>query len=325
VRHVRMLGLCMVALLVLSAVASSSAMAKKSGYSAETWEQYKSCPYTNTKVEICFAGITSGGKEGGFFKLGRVNVPLNKPITLQGGAYSCEDEEPVAEACEELPYYGDYVVPATNGGQTLESPELKVEKGLKLVTPQVEEIAEWPQALKESFKEAKKNKELNLNVKIEVAGNSLFENPAALSAEALLLEHYPAFELPLKVRMINPWLEKLGGGPCTVGNDAHPVMQYLTSEGVGSAGSFTAGDNFTNVALADSTLVDLGWQVEASAEASGCGGSYEGYVDSAINHVLELPGRQGVTILSGSLYTSNRTAARAQFELGNWERYNEVE
>ena len=318
-RHVRMLGLCMVALLVLSAVVAGSAMAKKSKYSAETWQQYKDCPYTDTQVEYCFAGITSGGKNGGYFQIGNAKVPLSKPVTLQGGFY--EDREAPGGVLK--------IVAAANGGETLESSELALSGGLKLITKGIQERAGWPQTLKESFNEAKKNKETAVNVKIEVAGgNRLYEEVAGLSTEALIFEEGTAFELPLKVKMTNSWLEKLGGGPCTVGNEEHPIMQYLTSANPGRAteeGGFHFGDEFRNIALEGSRLLDFGWPVEEAAGASGCGGSYESYVDAALNDVMEVPYRHGVTFLQGSLYTGLRKAARAQFELGNWEREGEVE
>ena len=319
-RHVRMLGLCLVALLVMSAMAAGSAMAKKSPYSPATWEQFKYCPYNTPEIEeieekdhgniICYAGITSGGTKGGSFSLGNVTVKLNKPIVLQGGAWRDFEapEEPL------------FVLPAANGGATLESPELKVSGGLNLVTKAIQEQAEWPQALKESFKEAKKNKETALNVKIELAGgNLLYETPNAISTENLLFEAGPAFILPLKVRMINPWLEKLGGGPCTVGNEEHPVIQDLTTEGSGRAlepGGFKVNEAFTNVELAGSRLVDYNWPVAEGAETSGCGGAYESYVNAAINTVLELPNRRGSTVLQGDLFTGDLEEVRNEFEKG---------
>ncbi len=319
-RRVTMLGLCLVALVAMGAMTAGSAMAKKSKYSAETWEQYKDCPYTNTQAEYCFAGITSGGKNGGYFQLGNAKVALNKPIILQGGFY--EDREAPGGVLK--------IVPAANGGETLESPELKLTGGLKLITAGIEERAEWPQALKESFKEAKKNKETAANVKIEVAGgNRLYEEVAGLSTEALLFEEGTAFELPLKVKITNSWLAKLGGGPCTIGNEEHPIMQYLTTENPGRAleeGGFHFGDEFRNIALEGSRLRDFNWPVEEGAGATGCGGAYESYVDAALNDVTEVSsGRHGVTFLQGNLYTGKRQAARAQFELGNWERESEVE
>ena len=52
----------------------------------------------------------------------------------------------------------------------------------------------------ESFKEAVKNNETAMFVKIEVAGNGLYENPHAVNNQNLIEEEGNAFELPLKVQ-----------------------------------------------------------------------------------------------------------------------------
>ncbi len=302
-RHVRILGLCLVAAFAVSAVAAMPALAKKSGYTVETFGQYKGCPYENPEVVDCYAGITSGGSKGGFFQLGNVTVKLNKPIILQGGFYGAGESV--------------QLVPAIRGYQTLESPELKVQGGLGLITTRDQEEAGWPESLKQSFKEAKKNKETTLNVKIEQAGgNLLYETLGALNSENLLYETGPAFKLPLKVRMINSWMEKLGGGPCEIGSDASPIWQYLTTEGEGAAGKFVEAYDFGSIGLLGSRLVALGWPVTEGA--NGCGsGEDEAYVDAAINKVLELENhRRGITVLQGDLYVTNTYTINEKIEHG---------
>ena len=201
----------------------------KGKISVRTLDQYKYCPYEEARIEACIAGITSGGTSGGFFQLGTVEVPLSKPVVLQGGVVNNEE-------LGEEEFFS-----AANGGETLESPELPVRKGLRLITPEIEQRASWPQALKESFKEALANHETSMKVKIEVAGTSLYGKPGAISTEHLLARSGPAFELPLKTRVISPWLERLGGGPCTIGNEEHPIWQYLTTEGAGATGRLEFG------------------------------------------------------------------------------------
>ncbi|HTZ86521.1 MAG TPA: hypothetical protein VMB05_07620 [Solirubrobacteraceae bacterium] len=341
VRHVRMLGLCLAAALLVSAFGAGSALANnKDPYSVNTWAQYKYCPFNNAEWQAafyheCYVGRTSGGANGGYFQLGNVTVKLNKPIILHGGfidrsfaeekeineerkeceanpSYSpeCEVAEKAPEGFAKYWYYkiGNLkVIPAENGGETLEAPELKVPKGLKLVTPKIQENQDWPAELKAAFKEATKNHEAGLNVKIEVAGNSLFEKWGGLNTSRILLEQGPAFVLPLKVRLINPWLEKLGGGPCELGNDAHPIIQNLSSEPPGRAAErygISFNEEFTQTGIKGSRLADLNWPVPPGAEATGCGGSYESYVDGAINEVLELPRAHGITVLQGDLFTA---------------------
>ena len=167
-RHVRILGLSLVAVFALSAATAVPALATK--YTDETYGQFKNCPFSNPKVEECVAGITSGGKSGGFFQYGKVEVPLSKSITLQGGVFG-DETAPGAETSA-LGFVGP-----NNGAEAVVSPELPVRSGLKLITPEVQKDNEWPQALTESFNEAVKNKETGMFVQIEVAGNGLYENP----------------------------------------------------------------------------------------------------------------------------------------------------
>ena len=311
-RHVRMLGLCLLAAFAVSAMVAVPALAKKKEI---PWNVFEHCRYNapSTEVDLCFAGITSGGPKGGFFQLGAAKVALSKPVILQGGLW----EDPENE--------DEYIVPATNGGETLESPALKVTGGLGLITRRIQEYRKWPAALIDSLKEAKTNKEASLAVKIEVAGgNQLYEIPNALNVTNLIFETGPAFTLPLKVTLISPWLAKLGG-TCTVGNEANPIFQYLTTEpsSNGSAGALEIGDSGNYVKLEGSRLGDLGWPVPQEARVSGCGGEYETYIDSAINEVLgiEAFGREnpaewahGLTLLQGNLYEATREAVQGHFE-----------
>lgn len=310
-----MLGLCLMALLAMSVLggAASSAQAKKAkceGYtrecypiereegkkeeekgkfSAHTINQYKDCP---AEAEWCFWGRTFPGKAGGFFLLGKVKVKLTKPITLQGGFR--ESEESINPENEQ---YYIKLLPLENGAETLESPVEPVEGGVGLIAA---EAKKWPQALRESYKEAKENHETALGVKIEVAGgNSLFENPYAISTEAVLTQVGTVLDLPLKVRLINPWLERLDGGkPCTVGNEEYPITQLLTSGQEGSAGLLQPGLGFSNLVFSGARLVNTGWPLPLGAEPKGCGGEYESEIDQAIESTL---GREGITVIDGQI------------------------
>ena len=317
-RHVRMLGLGLAVAAAVTAFSAASALAK-SPYTVETFTQYAHCPYNNPALNeaieqnrlFCFYGQTLPGSKGGFFSLGNVTVPLNKPVVIQGAFVVKENEEREIEG---------YETEAAEGAETLESPELKVKGGIKLITSSIEQQAGWPQELKESFKEAVKNKETGLDVKIEVAGgNLLYETPDSVDVQNLIEESGTTFLLPLKTKVTGPWLAKLGGGPCQIGNDEHPIMQNLTSEAPGWASApgqrVQFGHEFATVGIPDSKLVDLSWPVEAASDATGCGGAYESYVDAAMNIVLGLPHQRGTTILQGSLYDGKASLIRE--ELGH--------
>jgi hypothetical protein len=270
-------------------------MAAKSPYTANTWGQFKYCPYEAPYEEVtdCFVGTTAGGSKGGFFEYGRVKVKLSKPISLQGGGRGSGEEVTV--------------VPATHGGETLEAPELPVTGGISLFNKKVQEEVGWPAALKQSWKEAKANGQKAVNVKIEMAGNECFEVPGCLDTEHILLRKGTAFRLPLKVKVTSPWLESLESGPCYIGSDENPIHVNLTTEGSGSTGSIGFNEDFTTVALVGSRLVDMAWHIEPASGPKGCGGVYESYIDQSLENVLEMdPTRTGVVILKGTLYDGQK-------------------
>ncbi len=109
------------------------------------------------------------------------------------------------------------------------------------------------------------------------------KTPTPSDSENLIEGEGNGFELPLKAKVTGPWLTKLGGGPCLVGNDAHPIIQDLTSSGAGSPGHATLNPSFTQAEISGSRLVDFDWPLEEASSPTGCGGAYETYVDKAMN------------------------------------------
>ena len=195
-----------------------------------------------------------------------------------------------------------------------------------MITPQIEEEGEWPQALRQGFAEALKNHETGLDVKIEMAGNECFETVGCLDTENILLEQGVAFKLPLKVHVTGPFLEKLGGNPCYIGSDEHPIHINLTTEGPGASGTIAVSENFGSIFLRDSRLVDESWHISLASGAKGCGGEYEHYVDNAIDRALEvvslgtveteLPNKHGIVVLEGDLHDANTVAVRKEAAKG---------
>lgn len=302
-RHLRMVGACLIAVLALGAIAAATASAKDP-YNQNTWGQYKPCPYElyteGEQITDCFAGITEGGGKGGFFEYGNIKVKLNQTIKLQGGF---KGESASIE-----------VVPAAHGYETLEAPPLKVTGGIAVLTKQIQQSAEWPQALKDSWKEAKKNKEATVFAKIEMAGNECYEVPGCLDTENILFEEGVAFRLPLKVKVTSPWLEKLGGGPCLIGNDENPIHINLTTAGGGRSGELLFNEEFTNLDLKNTKLVDLGWHISPASGPKGCGGEYETYVDDALSRALEVQNasRTGIVVLQGNTHDAAASAVLSE-------------
>ena len=306
----RTLGIALLAALALGAFGASAASAAKDPYTVNTWTQYAGCPwekYATHEITDCFYGRTAGGKEGGEFKYGHFSVKLNQPVVIQGGFRGGGQEVEVE--------------PATHGAETLESGDETIVGGLKVITPALQNETEWPTALKESFAAAKKNKETSkATLKIVMVGDECFTVPGCLSTENILFEEGTAFRLPLKVVIKNAWLESLGGGPCQIGSDEHPIMQHLTSSGAGYADEvFNNNEEFTNLELHGSQLVDTSWHIEPESGANGCGGSeYESYIDAALNKALEVqyPWKTGITWLKGDLHDAAASVVSEKGEKG---------
>jgi hypothetical protein len=197
---------------------------------------------------------------------------------------------------------------------------LAVTKGIKLLTPQIQEEAGWPEALKTIYKEKVEKRETQLSATIELAGgNLIYENRDGLNTQSLIAEEGAAFTLPLKVKLSGPLLYRLqkGADTCSIGSDEHPVVQHLTSgeskapfpyeanTSHGTVGELHFFAGFTVIEISGSTLVDSTWPVVTEAE--GCGGAYESYVNKAMSLVLHLPAPAGAnsTVLKGTLYAGN--------------------
>ena len=310
----RILGIGLLIALFASALGAGSALAKDPS-TKNTLAQFKNCPYENTELKDCFLGRTAGGTEGGFFQYGKVMTKLSGAIVIQGGFKGNEEEIEVSNP--------------TGSAKLLESPPEPIVKGLKVITPEIQTLAEWPAALKASFKEAAKNKETKAFATIEMAGDECTTVPGCLDTSALLeeLTTPPAFRLALKVTVTNPWLEKLGGGPCQIGSDEQPIKQNLVTSGTGSAGSVEFNETFTVIAVTGTALTDAGWHISKEQGAKGCGGEYEAYVDRALNIALEVESsngnelvrKTGYTFLKGDLFDGNRKYVQKQHEEGNPE------
>ena len=309
-RHVRMLGLCLVASFAASVVAATPALAEKplsQKQLEKIYAPFRACPVNNPELyklyegeegAYCLNAQTAGGKNGGQFTVGSITIPLSKKITLQGG----QDFEGKA-------FYGEGELPPgfiepENSSETLLAQPLKVPGGfVNRIAPQ----PYWPAALKESFENAKKDHELTATETLELAGTP------EISSNDLLNEEYTAFELPMKVRVTSPWLTTLGGSPCYVGSDEHPIIvdltsgqstgpypyEYNTSHGVGNT-EIGFKDEFNYVEVKGSTLVNNTFAVTTGAE--GCGGEFESYVDRAVSTAAGVPDASGQNsvILTGT-------------------------
>lgn len=228
------------------------------------FERFKQCPWTGAGVSKCFSSVTTGG----MIVLGKKKVPIEKSITLQGGL-----SEPVADFSK--------FVAATNGVTLTKSPQ-PVPGGLLGLVPE----GSSPYLVKSLIKFFIENSLTGVTSTLELA------KPASairFSETHLAEEEGVALELPLKMRLENPFFSKR----CYVGSEGSPIEWDLTSGATsppapnkpieGSAGTteFLGGGRILH--LKDAKLVDNAWE---GAKASGCGGVIAFLVDPIVNAQL---------------------------------------
>jgi hypothetical protein len=270
------------AALMVAVVCAAPALAKSP---TGEFAVFKQCPVGNPSVALCFYAVSSGGE----FHVGTTTVPINKPITLQGG--SIVNEETGAET----------FVAAANG-ESLSKTALNVPGGLLgIMAP-----SGWPTWLQNIFNEFINNGITGVTATTELVGNPGISRSNLLSAEGT------ALELPVRVKLGNTFL----GESCFIGSAAHPIIQHLTTGTTsppapntpisGTVGELSFNEAFTKVTIKNNSLVDNAY---AAPSAEGCGGIFSFLIDPAINAKLGLPAAAGhnTTRLNGTL--ENATAA----------------
>jgi len=113
-------GLVLVGLALLASLAVASSALATEHHPKGVFAPFAQCPLSNKAVESCTVAVTSSGE----FDVGKRAVPINKPITLQGGF----SENPETG---ELTFYG------AENGETLSKVALYVPGGLlNLLAPE---------------------------------------------------------------------------------------------------------------------------------------------------------------------------------------------
>ncbi len=317
-RHVRMLGLCLVAVCVAGAVAATGAFAAVKEPDLR-WRMFRNCPLHGAiegqEVRKCQFAATRNG-EGGFYSVGPITVPVTKQIVLQGASTKPEGPE------SERPHLS-YIVPPENGAPPIvPTPETVPGEPLANVSEAEMEEFEWPQALRESYRKAQKRGWLGagkIKEIIEPAGADVDE----VSEFNILLEEGPALIAKVQIQGKNIWLKSLGGS-CVIGSEADPIIQkFTTGESIspltgevmkGTSGLVTLAHEAEIANLAGTVLVDNTYPVPA---AEKCGGAAnEAYLDPVVNKAFGLPAVAGAskTELVGQLAASSVIAAREHFE-----------
>lgn len=296
-----MVGLSLIAVFAVSAIAASSALAVKNPTNSA--KIFKNCPvhgegggFPDTS---CIFGATELG-EGGQFTVGPITVPLAKQIVLQYGISQVEGEE-----------IFPFIAPTHGAEAITPTPEKVPGEPIAHITPEEQAELGWPETLSYRYAQAqKKGTVRKVYETIEGAGD-----PATFIGNILNGEGV-GVEAPVKIKGENKWLSELGD-VCYIGSDAEPIVQHLTSgpsesplthETVhGSPGELAAVSGRDEVYLAHNILVDNTYPVPGAV----CTGPYSAQISATINKEFGLPALAGasVTELKGTLYTASKQTA----------------
>jgi hypothetical protein len=255
-------------LIALAALAfAGSASAKLTG----EYTRFQYCPYTTKTVERCIVAITEGGK----VNLGSKEVPIEKPVTIQGG-YTELSEEELEKGVEFAKFFG-----ATNG-ITLSKAAQNVPGGLAGIVPK-ESSSPLVKALVKFFFE---NSLTGLTSTLELAKTA---SDIKISEQHLAEGEKTAMVLPVKVHLENPFL----GKSCYVGSSTSPITWNLTTGKTsppapntsisGKIGDLSFLEGATILRITENELVDNAWSAPG---ASGCGGIISFLVNPIINSQL---------------------------------------
>ncbi len=251
---------------------------------------FAECPLNNPEVGACQFSESNGG----FFQVGKKNVPLKNPVILQGGLKFNETGLPTFLAAE--------------NGETLSKTPQPVPGGLL----GVEAPAWWPKFLRDWFNEQINNGFTGVTATVELAGPA---SSIKVDTAALLFETGTALSLPTKIKLSNPIL----GSNCYIGSNSSPVVIDFTSGETsppppnepihGSAGEATVNETGTLITLSGGSLVNNSF---AAPGASGCGGFFSFLIDPFVNSIVGLPSPAGTNaaVLEGKIQTADPNAVR---------------
>jgi hypothetical protein len=278
------------AALVATMLVPSQALASSHHPTGE-FAQFAECPLSHPLVQACVYSESSGG----YFQIGKKNVPLKNPVILQGGLEANEKAETTFVGAE--------------NGETISKTPQPVPGGLTgIVAP-----SWWPFWLQNWFNEQINNGLTGVTATVELAGPA---SAIKINTVNLLIEKGIALSLPTKIKLSNPIL----GGNCYIGSDASPVtIDFTTGETAppppnepihGSAGTLTIGGGGTILTLSGGSLVNNSF---GAPGASGCGGIFSFLIDPLVNSLVGLPSPAGTNaaVLEGKLQTAAAAAVKA--------------
>lgn len=289
-RHVRMLGLSLGALLAVFAFAAGPALAAKN-----VWNKFAECPLNYPEaLNACVYAKT--GPES-FFQAGKVTVHFVKPIVLQVGLK--ENEET-----------GALKVIGAEQGHSI----TKVKEPAPSLTEDinVEDLSEAEKARYEKYLAAGKSVNATATIELAQPAEDLTINEANLLTE----NKETALGFPVMIHLQNPFVGKY----CYVGSTQNPInVSFITGETEppppntpihGALGTIHVIGEGNILQILGDRLVNNSY---ASPGVQGCG--INGSLDAAMNSALGLPSPAGTnsTELVGELNQAGANATREHF------------
>jgi hypothetical protein len=266
-------------LAALMLVPASSASAALEG----EYARFKTCPLSNSAVNVCLSAESTGGT----FTVGKKTVPLVNEVRLRGGLITPEAFQDPAT----------FVAPSD--GVIISKAAQPVPGGLLGVTAP----SWWPSFLRNLFNETINNGFTGVTATVELAGP-----PSAVkfSFTNALTGAGPAFAMPVKVKLSNPFL----GSNCYLGSNSNPVQLNLTTGTTAPpppntpiTGSVGEGGNIDGkiAFLKKNKLVDNSFSAPG---AKGCGGLFSFLIDPFVDSIVGTPSPAGTNtaILEGTTY-----------------------
>ena len=247
---------------------------------------FNECPLNRATITDCVLSVSNGG----FFQIGKKNVPLVNPVTLQGGYEGFGTG---------IKFYG------AENGKTLSKTPQPVPGGLLgIVAP-----TWWPKFIQNWFNEQISNGFTGVNATVELTGPSKGLTNITLNTENLLEEKGTALGLPAKIHLENSIL----GSSCYIGSESSPVQINFTSgtDGAlkGSAGEFSANEEFTILTFSGGKLVNNSYPAPG---VNGCGGIFSFLINPLVNSIIGVPSAAGTNsaALEGAINDANAEAVK---------------
>lgn len=282
--------LCIAAMLTAGMLVAASPASASVHHPTGEFAQFGECPLSHPAIFACVYSESSGG----FFQIGKKNVPLKNPVVLQGGLEFSETGVTFVGA---------------EGGETLSKTPQPVPGGLL----GIEAPKWWPIFLQELFNETINKGFTGVTATVELAAPS---SSIELSLANLIDEEGTALSLPTKIKLSNPFL----GSSCYIGSNSSPVRIDFTTGATsppppnksihGSAGTVSGNEAGTLITLSGGSLVNNSF---AAPGANGCGGLLSFLVDPFVNSLVGLPSPAGTNtaVLEGKLQAADPAAVKA--------------